>query len=335
MSERNVLPKIILTDSIHPEAHKLLEMEADVITINPELSAEAAEQQLRRLLIDAKGLIVRRKLPEDIFQARTTLNGVVRHGVGLDFIPVESATELGIPVANTPDVNANSVAEYAIAAILECARRLKHFDHAVRSDNWNARKSAPSLTFELKGRTLGIIGFGAIGKRVSEIAAEGFGMNIVVHTRSASRVPEKWAAVAIDDLFSRSDFVVAACPLNQHTRGLINEQVLSCAKPGLSLINVARGAIINEQDLLRALENKTVSTAVLDVFTDQPLAVHHKLLTHPCILVTPHVAGMTQDSERAMGMMAVQTQLALIRGERPVNIVNPEFENARKHSENI
>jgi D-3-phosphoglycerate dehydrogenase len=330
MNNSKVPVKIILTDTIHPQAHRILEQETEVITLDSALPADQAEYKLRQLITDAQGLIVRRKLPDGIFDSGNTLRGVVRHGVGLDFIPVDSATRHGIPVANTPDVNANSVAEYAITAILESARRLNHFDQMVRSGNWPARKTAPSLTFEVKGRTLGIIGFGAIGQRVAEIAACGLGMNIVVHTRSASRVPEKWPALKVEALFANSDFVVLACPLNDQTRGLINEQTLRHAKPGLMIINVARGAVINEPDLLDALENKIISGAVLDVFENQPLAMHHKLLTHPNVILTPHVAGMTQDSERAMSMLAVQTQLALIRGERPVNIVNPDFKTMRK-----
>lgn len=330
MNNSKVPIKIILTDTIHPQAHRILEQETEVITLDSALPADQAEHKLRQLITDAQGLIVRRKLPDGIFDSGNTLRGVVRHGVGLDFIPVDSATRHGIPVANTPDVNANSVAEYAITAILESARRLNHFDQMVRSGNWPARKTAPSLTFEVKGRTLGIIGFGAIGQRVAEIAACGLGMNIVVHTRSASRVPEKWPALKVEALFANSDFVVLACPLNDQTRGLINGQTLRHAKPGLMIINVARGAVINEPDLLDALENKIISGAVLDVFENQPLAMHHKLLTHPNVILTPHVAGMTQDSERAMSMLAVQTQLALIRGERPVNIVNPDFKTMRK-----
>lgn len=330
MNNSNVPVKVVLTDTIHPQAHRILEQETEVITLDPALPADQAEHKLRQLITDAHGLIVRRKLPDGIFDSGNTLRGVVRHGVGLDFIPVDSATRHGIPVANTPDVNANSVAEYAITAMLESARRLNHFDHMVRSGNWPSRKTAPSLTFEVKGRTLGIIGFGAIGQRVAEIAACGLGMNIVVHTRSASRVPEKWPALKVEALFANSDFVVVACPLNDQTRGLINEQTLRHAKPGLMIINVARGAVINEPDLLDALEKKIISGAVLDVFENQPLAMHHKLLTHPNVILTPHVAGMTQDSERAMSMLAVQTQLALIRGERPVNIVNPDFKTMRK-----
>lgn len=330
MNNSKVPVKVVLTDTIHPEAHRILEQEAEVITLDSALPAVQAEYKLRQLITDAQGLIVRRKLPDGIFDSGNTLRGVVRHGVGLDFIPVDSATRHGIPVANTPDVNANSVAEYAITAILENSRRLNHFDHMVRSGNWQARKTAPSLTFEVKGRTLGIIGFGAIGQRVAEIAACGLGMNIVVHTRSASRVPEKWTALKVEALFANSDFVVVACPLNDQTRGLINEQTLRHAKPGLIIINVARGAVINEPDLLDALDKKIISGAVLDVFENQPLAMNHKLLTHPNVILTPHVAGMTQNSERAMSMLAVQTQLALIRGERPVNIVNPDFKTTRK-----
>ncbi|RTZ41509.1 hydroxyacid dehydrogenase [Candidimonas sp. SYP-B2681] len=317
-------PKVVLTDAIHPKAHAILADAATVVVLDASLDATAAARVLRNEITEAQGLIVRRQLPADLFDGPNALRGIVRHGVGLDFIPVDSATRHGLPVANTPEVNANAVAEYAITAMLESARRFRFFDHQVRQGNWNERKSAASTTFELRGRAIGIVGFGAIGKRIAEIAANGFGMGVAAHTRSPSRLPAGVPALTLDDLFARSDFIVLACPLTEQTRGMVNSSVLSHAKPGLVLINVARGAVINETDLIQALEAGQLAGAALDVFATQPLPMDSRLRNHPRVLLTPHLAGTTQDAERAMGLMAVETQLALLRGERPENVVNRE-----------
>lgn len=322
MNPIDIRPKVVLTDAIHPEAHALLADAATVAVLDACMDTSSATQALREELKDAQGLIVRRQLPPDLFDGPNTLRGIVRHGVGLDFIPVDNATQHGLPVANTPEVNANAVAEYAITAILESARRFRHFDNQVRQNNWNERKIAASTTFELRGRSIGIVGFGAIGRRVAQIAANGFGMHVAAYTRSASYLPDGIPAMTLEDLFERSDFIVLACPLTDQTRGMINKNIFSRAKPGLVLVNVARGAVINETDLIHALEAGQVGGAALDVFATQPLPVDSRLRSHPHVALTPHLAGTTQDAERAMGLMAVETQLALIRGERPSNIVN-------------
>ncbi|AEC21995.1 D-3-phosphoglycerate dehydrogenase [Pusillimonas sp. T7-7] len=317
-------PKILLTDALHPEAEAELRAVATVATLDPTLDTATAVKALYAEVQDAQGLIVRRQLPGDLFDQPNTLRGVVRHGVGLDFIPVDSATRHGLPVANTPEVNANAVAEYAITAMLEGARRFRHFDQQVREGNWGVRKTAGSSTFELKGRKLGIVGFGAIGKRIAQIAMGGFDMHVAAHTRSPSRLPGNIAALALEELFERCDFIVVACPLTEHTRGMLNSKVFAHAKTGLILINVGRGPVINEPDLVQALESGRIAGAALDVFTTQPLPMDSRLRAHPNVTLTPHLAGTTGDAELAMGMMAASTVLALIRGERPANIVNPE-----------
>jgi D-3-phosphoglycerate dehydrogenase len=316
------LPKVVLTDAIHPKAHAMLAEAATVTTLDAGLDAQAAIQALRIEVRDAHGLIVRRQLPADLLDGPNTLRGIVRHGVGLDFIPVDSATQHGVPVANTPAVNANAVAEYAITAMLESARRFRFFDDQLRRGNWNARKTAAATTFDLRGRGLGIVGFGAIGHRLAQIAAGGFDMRVASCTRTPSRLPEGIDAKGLEELFASSDYIVLACPLTEHTKGMIDSKVLSKAKPGLVLVNVARGAVINEPDLIDALEAGHIAGAALDVFTTQPLPMDSKLRTHPRVALTPHLAGTTQDAELAMGLMAVEAQLALIRGERPENVVN-------------
>lgn len=327
MSAADAIPRptVLLTDPIHTDAHARLAEGADIAVLPDGLSGQESDAALRAMLANAHGLIVRRQLPADLFDSPNRLRGVVRHGVGLDFIPVTQASERGIPVGNTPEVNANAVAEYVFAGMLAMTRRLAEFDGEVRRGNWQSRRNAGIVGFDLRGRTLGVIGYGAIGRRIGEIAAQGFSMKLAAHTSTPSRLPAHVAALSLPELFAASDFVVVACPLTPQTRGMVNAQVLAHAKPGAVLINVARGPVIREQELANALDAGMIGGAVLDVFEVQPLPMDSGLRKHPRVLLTPHLAGITQDSDRAMGMLAVDTMLALIRGERPDNIVNQEI----------
>jgi len=316
-------PVVLLTDAIHPDARAQLEHHAQVLEVPRNLTEARADEVLRTLARSADAIIVRRKLPDDIFEEPSRLRAVVRHGAGVDIIPVESATNRGIPVANIPGGNANSVAEFAIAGMLALSRRLAEFDQAVRNFQWRTlRDSASSASVELRGKSLGIIGFGQIGRRVAEIAGAGFGMEVRANTSTPSRLPEHIACLSIQELISVSDFLVVCCPLTSQTRGMINASTLSHAKPGLVLVNVARGAVINEADMSSALEAGILGGAVLDVFEAEPLPTNSDLRKHPRVLLTPHLAGITRDSDRVLGMTAVDIALRLLRGEKHDNVIN-------------
>lgn len=318
-------PRVLITDPLHPEVHARLASWADIEALPEGLSPADSDARLRDVVSRVQGLVVRRLLPADLFDRPHALRCVMRQGVGLDFIPVERATARGIPVGNTPAVNANAVAEYVFAALLSQARQLADFDRAVRDGQWGVRKEAGARTFELRGRTLGLLGFGAIGQRIAAIASQGFGMSVAVCTGTPSKVPAGMAALSIGDLFAASDFVVIACPLTPQTRGLVDATVLAHARPGCVLVNVGRGPVVREADLVAALTTGPLAGAVLDVFDVQPLPDYSALRTHPRVLLTPHVAGITQEAEKAMGMLAVDTlEAVLLRGERPPNIVNPQ-----------
>ena len=317
--------RVLLTDPLHPDAHARLAAWAEVSQLPDGLSRAASDDALRDAMPQVHGLVVRRQLPGDLFDRPHALRGVMRQGVGLDFIPVERATANGIPVGNTPAVNANAVAEYVFAALLAHSRQLAAFDASVRAGDWAARTQAGARTYELHGRTLGLIGFGAIGQRIGAIAQHGFGMALAVCTGTPSKVPAGIATLSIEALFAASDFVVIACPLTPQTRGLVNADVLAHAKPGAVLVNVGRGPVLREADLAAALDAGRLAGAVLDVFENQPLPADSALRRHPGVLLTPHLAGLTQEAERAMGLLAVDTlEALLLRGERPPNIVNPE-----------
>lgn len=325
-------PLVLLTDPIVPEAHARLTADVDVELLPPGLVGSESDEALRERIAQVDGLIVRRQLPDDLFDRRHHLRAVVRHGVGVDFIPVDRATVHGIPVANTPDTNSNAVAEYAISAMLAMTRRLAAFDDAVRNGDWNCRMAAGQQSRELRGATLGIVGFGAIGRRVAEIADTGFGMKLLARSSTRSRLPPFVEPVELTELFARSDYIVIACPLTPATRGMVNKTLLAHARPTAILVNVARGPIIQQADLVDALSSGGIGGAVLDVFEQHPLPEDSPLRVLRNVLLTPHIAGLTQDASMAMGLAAANTMLALLRGERPHSIVNPEFHAVNKET---
>ena len=311
-------PLVVLTNPIHAEAVALLAPQARVVT-----APDTAPATLRDLAREAAGLIVRAQLPDDILDHAPRLRGIVRHGVGLDFVPLEAATARGIPVANLPGSNTQAVAEYVFAALFNLRRRLGPLDGALRGAGWGPAKSLASDLAEIGGTTIGILGTGEIGRRVARIARAGFGMRVLGHSRSARTEDGLFEAVDRAALFAQSDAVVVACPLTPETRGLVDETLIGRMRPDAVLINVARGPIVRAEALAAALRAGTIGGAALDVFDVQPLPEDHPYFACPNLLLTPHVAGTSAESLRVMGLGAAEEMLRILRGEPPRNLVNP------------
>ncbi|MDB5731417.1 MAG: D-3-phosphoglycerate dehydrogenase, partial [Variovorax sp.] len=314
----NTKPRVLLTNPIHPELQPVLAQHCDLV-----LAPDTAPDTLARLVADAEGLMVRAQLPPDFFEHAPRLRAVVRHGVGLDMIPVEAATARGIPVANLPGSNTQAVVEYVLAAMLHLRRGLGTLDARLRSDGWGAARPLADRGTELGGSVCGIVGVGAIGRRVAEVA-HGLGMQVLALTRRPGELPATVRAADKQTLFTQSDVVVLCCPLNDQTRGLVDAATVAVMKPGAILVNIARGPVIDTDAVLAALREGRLGGAALDVHDRQPLTGREPLFDAPNLLLTPHVAGITATSMRAMSEGAVATLLALLRGERPANVVNPE-----------
>ena len=306
-------PRVLLTNPIDPIGDRILEGVAEIVR-----APDAKPATLNAMVGDADVLMVRAFLPPDIFDRPHRLRGVVRHGVGLDMIPMESATAHGIPVANVPGSNAEAVAEHALAGMLLMARGTHVMDRELRSKDWpTSRKHADGAT-ELLGRTLGVIGMGNVGTRVAQICEAAFRMKVLgAPTRSNQGYP-------LEKIFRESDFIVLACPLTPETRHLVNAERLAAMKPTAALINVARGPVIDEAALVAALQARRIRGAVLDVFDEQPLKCDHPLLTLDNVVLTPHAAGITEDSMKNMSKGAAEEAVRLLRFERPANLCNPE-----------
>ena len=314
------MARILLTQAIHPQAQARLAALAEVV-----VAPDTRPATLRTLAADCEVVMVRAQLPDDIFSAAPSLVGAVRHGAGVDMIPIAEASAHGVLVANVPGVNANAVAEHVLRSLLQLARfsgpmalRLQ-----ARSAGWAQARGYADAGFELHGRTLGLVGYGHVGRAIGTLCATGLSMKLLAHTRSPLAAGEPHAQrVPLAELLAQSDFVVLACPLTDTTRGLIGAAELVSMKPGAFLINVARGPVVQEAALIDALQSGRLAGAALDVFDSIPLRDDHPYWAFENVLITPHVAGITDDSMRAMGQGAVLAVEHLLRGEVPPNCIN-------------
>lgn len=321
-------PKVLLTNPIGREGVDLLQAVADVVT-----APDTQAQTLRDCARDADAILVRANLPPDIFETTQRLRGVVRYAVGLDMIPVEAATAKAIPVANMPGVNAESVAEYAVSALLLMTRRMHLINQTLRTKDWNTARAIGEQSMELMGRTIGIIGVGNIGTRLAEICHLAFRMKVLGHQRRLDVLPSFVAGVDIDTLCRESDFIALCCPLTDATRNLISKERIALMKPGAGIVNVSRGPVWDEMAMAEALRENRLGGAVCDVYQEQPLRRDHPFLGLDNIVLTAHMGGLTQESMRRLSIGSAQEVLRLLRDEKPVNFVNSEVWD--KHLERI
>lgn len=312
-------PKILLTNAMHPEIQQQLAIDHDIV-----VAPDTQFSTLNQLIRDVDGLIVRSQLPPDIFDHATRLRAVVRHGVGLDMIPVAQATLKKIPVANLPGSNSASVAEFCLAAMLHFRRRLSSIDQTLRTSGWAKARPMADTSSELGQSVCGIVGVGAIGSYIANIT-HALGMRTLGLTRSPEKLPVHVQAVSKSELFRTADVLILSCPLNDQTRGMVDQAAIALMKPNAILINVARGPVVDMAALIAALKDGRIAGAALDVHDQQPLSGQEPSFDCPNLLLTPHVAAITDSSMRAMSRGAADTIRAILRGERPTNICNPEI----------
>jgi D-3-phosphoglycerate dehydrogenase len=309
---------VLLMDPIALEGENLLRERTNVVR-----SPDSAPDTIRRLARDADGIIIRSKLPEDIFDAAPRVKAVCIHGTGTDLVPLESATGHGVMVANLPGVNAQSVAEYCAMAMLMLSRNIVAITAAVRLRPWDEARRGGIVADELEGATVGIVGVGEIGRRVAKICRQGFGMRVLGTQRRLDRLPPDAEGVSFEELIRESDFVVVACPLTAETRHLINQKTLGKMKKTAWLINVGRGPVIDERALVSALKSRQIAGAMLDVYEQYRLSADNELLKLDNVILTPHLAGLTRAARGRASIAAAGEMLRMLAGERPVNFVNP------------
>jgi D-3-phosphoglycerate dehydrogenase len=265
----------------------------------------------------ADGIIVRKgTVDRAVLTASERLRAVCKHGVGVDNIDVRAAAELGIVVMNTPAANFESVAEHTVALMFALARRLPCQDARVRDGRWDKRDYRGE---ELADKTLGLVGFGRVGRRVAELVAP-LRMNILVYDPWADRKapPGEITFVdALDELLPRADIVSLHCPLTADTRGMIGSDQLRRMREESWLINTARGAIVDEAALIEALHEGRIAGAALDTFEAEPPDPDNPLFSMDNVILTNHIAGISRRSFTNMGVQAVENLLTALDGKTP------------------
>jgi D-3-phosphoglycerate dehydrogenase len=316
-------PRVLLTNAIHPDGDALLRAHADVF-----VAANTSFETLHEAIRDADGAIVRAQLPDDITDHAPHLKGLVRHGVGLDFIPVGNATKHGVKVANLPGSNTQAVAEYFFSALLHLRRPLGRLDARLRETGWDGARPMADGFVEIGGTTIGILGIGAIGRRIAQIAG-GFGIDVLGVARNPIQ-HDGIRQVTIEEMFRRSDAISICCALNDQTRGIVDAALIAHMKPAAVLVNVSRGPVVQTAPLIDALRDGRIAGAATDVYDSHPVTAGSALFDCPNLLMTPHVAGITASAMRAMSVGAAEELIRILQGQEPLNFVNPECLNNQK-----
>ncbi|RKN84977.1 hydroxyacid dehydrogenase [Paenibacillus ginsengarvi] len=320
-------PKIVQVLSMyHPKGEQLLLEGADVVRTD-DYDVGCLCDTVR----EAEGIVLRApaRITKEVIDAAPRLRAISGAGVGLDNIDVAYATSKRIPVLHAPAVNAVSTAEHTVMLIMAAAKSLIPFHEQMRQGRFGSRMDIP--TRELYGKTAGLVGFGTIAREVAKRLRFGLGMEVSAWTRTADDTKREAAqrletelTTDLDELFHKSDFVSLHIPLNRHTRGLVNSRLLGLMKPDAWLINTARGAVVDQDNLVDALGRGQLAGAALDVFEPEPIPAEHPLLALQNVILTPHVAGTTQESNYIAATTVARNMLRVLAGERPEYIGNPE-----------
>ncbi|HXZ09743.1 MAG TPA: hydroxyacid dehydrogenase [Paraburkholderia sp.] len=254
-----------------------------------------------------------------------SLRVICKHGVGVTNIDVEAATRRSIPVFTTPGTNTHSVAELTMALMLGAARKVNFYDGELRAGRWTRTGDGR----QLHGRTLGLIGYGQIGRRVAAIA-NALGMTVRAFDPVATQAeaqPFVMLERSVDDLLPQADVLSLHCPVNAHTRNMLDARAIARLPDGAIVVNTARGELIDEAALVAALQSGKLAAAGLDTFRNEPLGADDPLAALPNVVLTPHVGGSTPDALDAVAVSAAETCLRYLRGEGvdAASCVNPDI----------
>jgi phosphoglycerate dehydrogenase-like enzyme len=321
-------PKVYLALPLSGEA--LARVEAGCDVVRPASGGLASRDDLLTQLGDSEGMLATTRIPIDaqVLDAAPKLRVVSNFGVGYDNIDVAAATEHGVLVCNTPGVLTDAVADLTMGLVIALARRLVESVDAVRGGQW--MRGAAQMGSDVRGKTLGIVGLGRIGRAVAQ-RARAFGM----HTCFADQFDqpgegfEECLYRSLDDLLREADFVTLHVDLNEATYKLIGARELALMKPAAFLINTSRGQVVDQAALAKALEDKTIAGAALDVLEQEPPDAEDAILRAPNVIVLPHIGSATRETRTAMLNLAIDNLLAAVHGETPPCMVNPEALNVR------
>lgn len=319
--------KVLFTRPAPAPAAALVSEVAELVQPNLEdRSPEKSELLAAVAGADAIFCLLTEPIDDEVLEAAGDCRLIANMAVGYNNIDVKAATRRGIGVTNTPGVLTEATADLTWALILGVARRVALGDVETRSGRFKGWGPLYFLGGDVTGRTLGLVGPGRIAEAVAERAV-GFRMSLLYHGRRANPKLDALGArsVALDELLAQSDFVSLHTPLSPETRHMINDQALALMKPSAYLINTARGPVVDEAALVRALQTGRIAGAGLDVYEDEP-RLAPGLTECPNAVLLPHLGSATFATRAAMARMAAENIVALARGARPPNLVNPEVE---------
>lgn len=310
---------VMVIDNAHQKAVDLLDGHKEITLI---AQGKPSRAEVLALISKADAMIVRSttQVDADLLATAGRLKAVARAGVGVDNIDLEAATKNGTVVMNTPGGNTVSTAEHTFGLMLAMARQLPQGYEAMRNGRWDRKLF---MGVELRGKTLGLVGLGRVGQAIAR-RAQVFGMTVLAFDPYVSNPDDNVSLVDLDEVFARSDFISLHAPNTDETRDMINAESIATMKDGVRIINTARGALINDNDLAEAIKSGKVAGAALDVYVTEPPPDDHPLVGLDGVVHTPHLAASTSDAQVIVAVQAAE-QIAdgLLNGNY-VNVVNPD-----------
>ena len=323
-------PKVLATRPLFPEAQEILNAACEVeYWTKPE---RISKDELLKRVKDKEGLVclLTEKVNQELLGAATKLRIASNVAVGFDNIDVDACTKRGVVATNTPGVLDETTADFAWTLLMAVARRLVEGDTLARSGNWTGWDLDQLVGADVWGKTLGIVGFGRIGKAMARRAL-GFQMKVISADETQAPEPVEKELKAeyrgMNSLLAEADFVSLHVPLLPETRGMFDGPRFYKMKPTAYLINTSRGAVVDEAALVHALETGKIAGAALDVFENEPFILPG--LKRPNVVLAPHIASASIETRTKMACMAAENVVALFKGQRPPNMLNPDVLKTR------
>jgi len=311
--------KIVITDCDHPS----VEVEKKILNeLEPEfiLATCRSEDEVIEIAGDADGIINQyAPFTRKVIKSLQRCEVICRYGVGVDNIDLKAATEHKIIVANVPDYCVDEVSTHAMALILACARKIPFLDKKIENKQWDFTVAKP--LFRTQGQTLGLFGLGRIGRELARKAL-GFGFSVIAYDPYVQKIDLEIELVNFSKLLSNSDFISIHAPLTAETRHSFAEKELKAMKKNAYLINTSRGPLIDEQALFKALKNKWIAGAALDVMEKEPPDWDNSLIKLDNLILTPHISFYSEESYIELKTKAAEAVLAVLKGELPRSVVN-------------
>jgi D-3-phosphoglycerate dehydrogenase len=315
--------KVVITDyeyeTLRWEEEAVAQMGAEFLKCHCQ-----TEQELIEATSDADAILVQyANITRNVIAHMNKCRAIVRYGVGLDCIDLTAATDHGIMVANIPDYGLEDIADHAMALMLTSARKIVQLNQAVRKGTWDYKLAKP--LFRLRGKTLGLVGFGRISRMVAE-KAKVFGMEVIAfdpYIDESTAVSCQVSLADLDTVLSSADILSLHAPVTKETLHLINEQAFKKMKKNCILVNTARGALVDETALIYALKTDKIAGAGLDVSEKEPIDPKNELLNMPNVVITPHSAWYTEEAQQSLQQQAAQEIIRALSGERLLSLANP------------